>query len=521
MKLRDRARKLFNRDTLSEHTVCATRVDHAVFRDLRKRAPKIDETVTTPPTLPNGEQLDPRIWERLSEDIWTEYFGDDEPDLRQRQKIDQRFKVNRELADKQMRDETFRDTRSMTRGQILESAIATKGALESLGKSYGDELAEHGERENRIAADQDELDNIDDMLEHLRELRREGDPGGLTTEDIDDKIREAAKRKRGVTTALAGQLQEQAQHAGDLIDAARKAASAAAESASEAVEVASLLPGKDAGPRRRVSPDLMIEFANRVGESQTLRKVLDLMGRLELSMGTVRRQMRRGGYEEMVDIEMGADLRLVLPQEKMLVMHPVGRKDFFRRYTERSLMQYEMWSEQELKKGPLIFGADGSDSMRGLPNEFCRGLTLAACGIGNREGRNTAAIEFGSTGELREFWFPGDKPLDTATALDFAEHFFAGGTDINQVLLRAHDMIKEEAPFHSADLVIVTDGGDYVTESTIVLRDRLREMGVKIHGIAIGIPPTPYLLTVCDNTSSVFDFAGPNPTSDRLAIDIS
>jgi uncharacterized protein with von Willebrand factor type A (vWA) domain len=223
----------------------------------------------------------------------------------------------------------------------------------------------------------------------------------------------------------------------------------------------------------------------------------------------------------MVDIEMGDELRLVLPAEKVLLMHPVGQLDFYRRYHERSLMQYEMWSEQELKKGPLIFGADGSDSMRGAANEFCRGLTLTGCGIANREGRNTAALEFGSEGQLREFWFAGDKPLDTATALDFAEHFFAGGTDINQVLLRAYDLINTEAPFHSADLVIVTDGGDIVTDSTIVLRDKLREMGVKIHGIAIGMAPTDYLLTVCDNTSSVFDYSGPNATSDRLAIDIS
>jgi uncharacterized protein with von Willebrand factor type A (vWA) domain len=105
--------------------------------------------------------------------------------------------------------------------------------------------------------------------------------------------------------------------------------------------------------------------------------------------------------------------------------------------------------------------------------------------------------------------------------MEYAEHFFAGGTDINQVLLRAHDLIRTEAPFHSADLVIVTDGGDRLTDSTYVLRDKLREMGVKIHGIAIEMAPTPYLLEACDTVSSVFDFAGPNNASNRLAIDLT
>ena len=518
MNLRNRARKLFGRDTLSEHSVCASKVDHAVFHDVRKRATKLDDAVSEMPRLPNGDVLDGKVWERLAEDLWTEFYGDDEPSLRARDKLDQRFQVNRQLADKQARDESFRSTRSMTRGHVTESAIGLLGALNSLRESYGDELAEHAERQNEIADQQDAIDGIDDALAKLRQERNEiwSDPG-----EIDEQIRDLASRKRTAIDALKEAEAEQAHHAGDLIDAARAAASRAASEAQDAIEIASLLPGKDAGPRQRVSPDLMIEFANRVHDNAILKDVLDMMGRLELSMGTVRRQLRKGGYEEMVDIEMGNELRVVLPQEKALLTHPVARLDFYRRYHERSLMQYEIGSEQELKRGPIIWGADGSDSMRGMPNIFCRGLTLAGCSIGNHEGRNTAAIEFGSEGELREFWFPGNQPLDTAVALDFAEHFFAGGTEINQVLARAKEMIDNEAPFHSADLVIVTDGGDVVTEDTILIRDALRAAGVKIHGIVIGARPTEYVLTVCDNVSTLTDFAGPNDVSNRIAIDLS
>lgn len=520
MNLRTRARKLFGRE-LSEHTVKATRVDHAVLHDVRKRAQALDDAITTPPRLPNDEALDGKVWERLTEDLWSEFYGDDEPELRSRDKVDPRFQVNRQLADKQARDEDFRDLRSMTRGEVTESALGLLGALGSLRESYGDELAEHAERQNEIADKQDEIDHMDEFMEHLRELRREGDPGGMTTEEIDDEMRSAAERKRVAVDGLKGTVAQQAQHAGDLIDAAKKVTAQAAEAAEEAIEVASLLPGKGPGPGKRVSIDQMLAFADRVNGNPVLQQVLEMLGRLELSMGNTRRQMRKGGFEELVDIELGNELAAVLPAEKALLTHPVARMDFYRRYHERSLMQYEYESELELKRGPIIFAADGSGSMSGAPNVFARGLTLAACSIGNREGRNTAAVEFSSSGEIREFFFPKECPLDTATALDFAEHFYAGGTDINQVLRYARELIANEEPFHTADLVLVTDGGDVLTDESYTLRDELIAAGVTIHGLQIGAQPTQYLLTVCNAVSSVLDFAGPNSTSDRLAIDLT
>lgn len=521
MNLRLRARKLLGRDReLPEHAVRASAVDHAVLRDLRKRATKVDDMIATPPRLPNGEALDGKVWERLAEDTFSEYYGLDEPSIRGRDKVAPTFRVNRELADKTARDETFREQHSMTRGHVTESALGLLGRMGSLAESYGDELAEHAERQNEVADAENHVDTLDDMLEELRG-KRQDESDASAIEGIDEEIRDLAGRKRAAVSSLEEAVAAQQTHAGDLIDATRRAVAQASEKADAAIEAASLLPGKDAGPRKRVSPDLMIEFAERVHDSHVLRQVLEMMGRLELSMGTVRREQRKGGYEEIVDIEMGNDLQVVLPFEKALLTHPVARLDFYRRYHERSLMQYETWSEQELKRGAVIVGTDGSDSMRGSPNIFARGLTLACCSIGNREGRNAAAIEFGSAGEMREFWFPGNRPLDTAVALDFAEHFFAGGTDINQVLRRAHEMIAGEEPFHSADLIIVTDGNDRLTDETYVLRDALVTAGVKIHGLAINMQPTQYLLTVCDKVTPVFDFAGPNPVSDRLAIDLS
>lgn len=520
MNLRSRAAKLFGRDK-NENAIRVGRVDQAVFSDLRRRAPKIDDVVSTPPTLPNGEKLDARVWEKLAEDVFSAHFSDDEPSVRARDRIDPRFHVNREVDDKLIRSDTFIERRSMTRNERGPAAMGLLGELESLAKSYADELGEHGEKQNEIAEQSDALDHIDDMLESLRQMRNDGDPGGMSTEQIDEQIREFAKQKRAAVDQLGQAQHDQRAMGGRLVDAARKAAGKAAEEADKMVQVASLMPGKGAGPGQQMSPELMLELFDRVKGNRSLQRMLELVGQIEISMGNTRMRLRKGGHEEMVDIEQGNDLRNVLPAEKALLAHPIAKLDFYRRYLDRSLTQYEMWSEEEQKRGPGIFAADGSGSMSGLPNEFCRGLTLAAMTILNRERRNCAALEFGSSGQLREFWFPAGRPLDPATCLDFLTHFYKGGTDINQVLVRAKELIDAEEPFYSADLVIITDGGDRVTDQTIELRDALRAMHVKIHGLVVGTSVTDYVVTVCDTVSTVFDFAGPNETSNRLAIDLS
>src|SRR5439155_996122 len=187
--------------------------------------------------------------------------------------------------------------------------------LESLAKSYAEELAEHGEKQNEIADAQDHVEHIDDMLEQLRQMRHDGDPGGKSTEQIDAEIRDFAKRKRETVNALQQTEKEQRAMGGRLIDAARQAAGKAARAGDEAVRVASLIAGKGAGSSQQVSPELMLDLFERIKHNRPLQRMLELVGQLELSMGNKRTQLRKGGWEEIVDIEQGNDLRLVLPAE--------------------------------------------------------------------------------------------------------------------------------------------------------------------------------------------------------------
>lgn len=520
MSLLEKAKRLVGRGRpkLAQNAIDGSKIDHAVLRDLRKRAPVLNDAMSTAP-----ESATPEAWERLSEDVWSSYFGQNEPKLRSRDELDPAYAVNREVAMRHIRSEEFSSERPRTMTKATASALGTVGALGSLRESYDNELKEHAERQSEVEKRENELDAIDDLLEEYRQQRAEAkhdDDIGA----IDEEIREVAQDKREAVARIRELRDEQVVNAADMATAAKEAVAKAHAAAQDAVDAADMIPGigKGAGADTTANASAMFGFAEKIRGNPALRRVLEAMGRLDLSMGSTRRTMRKGGFEDIVDIEFGDDLPRVLTQEKMLLRHPVAKFDFYRRFMERSLAQYETIEERELKRGSCIFVNDGSASMSGIKSILCRGITLSTVNMMHRERRNSAAIEFGGPGQARCEFFPKDRPLDPEAMIRFAEQFYNGGTSTLTGMRMALDIMRTDAPFHSADIIIVTDGEDYVTDEDIAIRDELRAMGVKIHGIAIGIGVTTYLLTICDVTTSVTEFTPEkNQASDRLAIDLT
>lgn len=516
MSILTKAARLFSRKRTSPSVVEHSTIDEAVLRDWRRRADRFDDALVTPP-----DGAHPEPWEKLGEDVFFSHYTADEPALRDRESIDETYRLNRQVVDKMLRDDKFRERRPMTRSKGDLSAMGTMGSLESLRESYAsEEMIEHVNRQDKMAHESRVLDDLDEQMAELRRMRGELTEGGRR--GIDEQMRDLGGQKRHHSDALRLLEEQQAERAVAMGSATTHAAERAAQAATDAVEAAMLVPGvgKEQGAGQQLDPSTMFELAGKARTGK-VRKILEMMGAMRLAMSSKRRQERRGGFEEIVDIELGNDLQSVLPQEKMLMRHPVGRRDFFRRYQERSLMQYETHSEQELKRGPFIGIFDGSFSMDGAKNEWSRALGLAAFDIAHREKRNAAAIEFGGPDQTVTHRFPKDAPIDPTTVIEFAEHFFAGGTSILSGLREAKALMDTEAPFHAADILIVTDGEDTLTDEDRELAAELRSMGVRIHGIVIGIAPTAYMIEVCDHTTRVDELLGSNESSDRLAIDMT
>lgn len=206
-----------------------------------------------------------------------------------------------------------------------------------------------------------------------------------------------------------------------------------------------------------------------------------------------------------------------MTNDPQALMRGLWLKDF----AEKSLLQYEMTGKEPAGKGPIIEVHDGSGSMSGEPFEWATSVSLALLTIAQQEKRDFAGVEFGSANQMKSWFFPKAVAPDPNEVLDYATHFYCGGTDIETGMREAHRIIKEVPEFSTADVVLISDGGDHFTDGDKRIRDELVGMGVRLHGISILAPGNDYLALMCEYVVDVIDLAGPNDATDRLAEEIT
>jgi uncharacterized protein with von Willebrand factor type A (vWA) domain len=230
-----------------------------------------------------------------------------------------------------------------------------------------------------------------------------------------------------------------------------------------------------------------------------------------------------GAPGEVTGIRFGSRLERMLPGEAALLRHPVGRRLWQARHAEQRLLEHDSeavlidWRpdpqaapapEQTLvaplAHGPLLLCLDTSGSMRGAPEHIAKAVALAAVRTAREAGRACRLIAFGGPGELIERDLTGPGGLDALLAL--MGQGFDGGTDVQTPIERCVELVHD-APWRSADLLIVSDGEFGCVPDTLQRLDEAREsLGLAVHGILVGDRETLGLMQVCDEIHWVRDW---------------
>ncbi len=170
--------------------------------------------------------------------------------------------------------------------------------------------------------------------------------------------------------------------------------------------------------------------------------------------------------EEIIGIQYGQDLSLVLPSELALLSDPDLEILFDLKYLESNLMSFKMQGSntgrviqdnvQPIKKlgqkGPMILCLDTSGSMHGQPELIAKAMTLFLSTQAMQSKRSLYLINFSTNLMTLQ--------LDQKQALDDLVHFlsqsFHGGTDIIPALTHAVEMLEHD-DFKYADIVVISD----------------------------------------------------------------
>lgn len=346
-----------------------------------------------------------------------------------------------------------------TLGDIFNSAVATLGAVANALAALDAETIARINHLHELESGADTLFAQAEALETLA-AQATGD-GAEALFDQAEAARKAAVQAQEEAEATAATLIEDAEQIEDGIRRNIRAGIQQADAQILDTEAAIKTFGGGYGPGTALQNGVVttkdkIAIAQHVQQSQRLKQIAAITGRLTRIALKVQETKIDHPPDEVTNITFGSDLARLLPSELALLAEPALEEMFFERLIENKLMQYELVGHEKQGQGPIIVAIDESGSMGGQPDTWAKAVMLAFMAIARLQDRDIAFIHFSNYQQIRVDRFPkGRGPyIDVMFAVD---HFFGGGTVFEPWMREAMQLVQESA-FTKADVIVISDG---------------------------------------------------------------
>lgn len=427
----------------------------------------------------NGRAPDNPTWVELIQDAYLSLWKA-RPELRGQEEVRPSHVVNWMTMDKVMGAGVYEELRTWTR---LDDWAAAMGTV-----SLAVKLAEYFDEQQDLIDKAEELRQQEEqVLAAMREMA-DFEDRPVSNEEIDEFLDDLEESLDALTEA-----------AGDLEDAAgaqqyslRQAVHEGMEDALDSAEdVVGLVQnfGTHPGQWERLDPRVRMELAHRLQKNRKLHEIAKMVGRIKrMAVGEWSRRVIHG-VDEVYDVTIGNDLEHILASELTYLADPDAEDIFWVKYLEGTLLNYKLRGTEKANRGAIVCLVDNSGSMYGEQEIWAKGVAMALLEIAKREKRDFYGIHFGSAYEILEWYFPkGDVNLEDA--LDYAEHFFAGGTDFETPIGRAVEVLESQFRDEGAtkgDIVMITDGECAVSPEWLTRFFNAKEqLDFKLYGCLIG-----------------------------------
>jgi uncharacterized protein with von Willebrand factor type A (vWA) domain len=409
------------------------------------------------------------------------------PTLREPEQLTLAATVNRSILEEVMSTSQWDSIRQAgTVGDQLYAAVATatvaKAILKRLDRKMQQRLRELHEAEA-------EAERLFTQAETLEDLAEQKPDRAQSLYDQARQAREAAAQQQQQAEQLAAALQQDAERLEDETRGAARPALEEAEGELEAMSAAvktftnGYADGGMGGGSSSMSLKEKLQLANRVGQSERLRQIAQLCGRMtRIALQTQKTRIIHPP-DEIVGITIGNDIGKMLPAETALLAEPMLEAFFFKKYADKSLMQLDMRGSEKQGRGPVIVALDSSGSMSGAlggqasKEAWSKAVMLALLAIARKQKRDFAVLHFSDVGEMKAFVFP--KGEARSTDLIATTEFFYGGGTAYDTWMQAALKLVEESRFNRADVICVSDGDVHISarlEQDWNRRRREREM---------------------------------------------
>ncbi|WP_409068977.1 VWA domain-containing protein [Clostridium sp. FAM 1755] len=328
-------------------------------------------------------------------------------------------------------------------------------------KTLSDLLVEMQEAEDRIKDLSQEKQELEENIENLKDNTSDLDEEDMKNkmQQIDEELENMEKQADNLDEELSDELEKSKD---DIENLSKEMAEAFNEAEEEVREATSYI--KDWGLGDKPNKSSKISFSDKVGalerirKSKKLKELSDIIGRFKESALKDQKNKHKDGAVAIKSVKIGNDIIHTLPSEKMLLVNKTTKKEFYRKFNQKQLLQHELESDKLKAKGPMVICIDMSSSMKGIKEKWSKAVAIALLEIAQQQKRNFAAILFNEDA-TEPIIIEKDKK-DPEKILDIAERFDGGGTLFETPLEKALEVI-EQSKFKKADIVFITDGHSY------------------------------------------------------------
>ncbi|WP_031102456.1 VWA domain-containing protein [Streptomyces sp. NRRL S-146] len=510
--------------------VVADRFDTMAWRETYDQAPRLAEL---------AEELNEKY------DHTTDLLGDVflaaykvTPKVRGRDEMDSSRLVNHQVVTSMVTSPEFEELHRETAGDPYAAAMAVLAQASALRRML---------EQSRRAAEQ---------AQQAGAAQAAAEEAGRAVGVTFQRAADAADDDGDVPEAEASAVQRTVDHAEDAAEEARQANEAVgqalaavtpgiraaarralAEAAEAAREEAALMRawGVEPGQLERMSFEQRATLAERLRGGR-LGQFADLIGRFRQMATGERAHKVEHAPGELVGITLGDDLGRVVPSEIAQLGVPALRAVFAAKFAESRLMLYDSRGEHPTGRGAIIACVDCSYSMASPPvgaaaaeitsEAWAKACALALLDQARQAKRDFVGILFSSATQVSMHAFPASESAPIERVIDFAEHFFAGGTNFEAPLSAAAEVL--EAEFNTegrarGDIVLITDGECGVGEDWMHhWNDTRHRLGFRTFGIAIGDGPATtrgsVLDALSDNLRNLHDLTDPRAVADIFRV---
>jgi uncharacterized protein with von Willebrand factor type A (vWA) domain len=411
------------------------------------------------------------------------------PEILDRKDVRPSHYVNRKIMDEAMKLTEYDELRMWSMNDIVAAAMSSVSMEDDI-RTLFDRLEKEREQAKQLEQMMCSLQQMQDEDNEDSDEDSESPPEpGDGDQDFQSQMQDRLDALREQIAAAEAELDESLEDASTQISLDLKTAMKGAIEQAETMEGVAAMWGADPGQLRKMNPAERIKLAQRI-DNDRIRKLADLFGAM-LRMAFAERAKRTiHSRDEIHDVEMGNDLSRVLPVELLNLDDPILELDFYRRFYENSLLQYQLRGTEKLARGGIIQIEDTSGSMSGDRQLWAKAVGLVLLHIARSQKRPMYIILFGSAREIKVWDFRDTQNISPDQVLDYASEAFGGGTEFMGPLTHAREVIKWESEAEArvkSDLVMLTDGMAPVLPEWLEqwIEDQ-KTMDFKCYGVAIG-----------------------------------